>query len=230
MPRELLDRGLMEIKNEVMVLGGLVNMAVMNSIDALMKRNLSASRTIITEDRIINNRRYEIEHKCLTLIATQQPLLASVLEIIMELERMGDYAKGIGKINLLLGDGSLFQSAQKLPQMANIGLRMLARSLDAFMNVDIQLAEEITKEDDLVDDLYNQVYRELIDEIIKDPTSYDRVNYTLWAAHDLERLADRVMNICERTVFIHTGEVEEFDHQPDSLAYPQSKNELPIQL
>ncbi len=229
MAREILDRGLNEIKQDVMTLGGMVSNAVLNSVEALLERNLPISKTIITEDQVINNRRYAIEHKCLTLIATQQPLasdlrvLASVLEIIMELERMGDYAKGIGKINLLLGQDALLPAAKMLPRMANIGLNMLARSLDAFMNVDIRLAEEITEEDDLVDDLYNQVYRELIDEIIKDPASFDRVNYTLWAAHDLERLADRVMNICERTVFIHTGEVEEFDHQPDRLVYPQSQ-------
>jgi phosphate transport system protein len=228
MAREVLDRGLNDIKQEVMALGGLVSNAVRNSIDALLKRNFSISRTIISEDQVINDRRYAIEHRCLTLIATQQPLasdlrvLASVLEIIMELERMGDYAKGIAKINLLLGQDPLLPQTTMLPQMADIGLNMLSKSLDAFTRVDVALAKAITAEDDLVDALYVQVYRELINEIINDPTAFDRVNYTLWAAHDLERLADRVMNICERTIFIHTGDVEEFDQHPNEWLYSDS--------
>ncbi len=228
MPREILDRGLNDIKQDVMTLGAMVSTAVTNSINALMERNFPISKTIIAEDKVINNRRYAIEHKVLTLIATQQPLasdlrvLASVLEIIMELERMGDYAKGIGKINLLLGEGSLLAASKKLPQMATVALNMLSQSLEAFMAVDDELARKITTDDDIVDDLYNQVYRELINEIIKDPTSYDRVNYTLWAAHDLERLADRVMNICERTIFIHTGEVQEFDDPTVPMDTPYS--------
>jgi phosphate transport system protein len=226
MAREILDRGLNEIKNEVMSLGNMVSEAVTKSIDALIERDFTISRSIIGADQVINKNRYDIEYKCLTLIATQQPLasdlrvLASVLEIIMELERMGDYGKGIAKINLLLGNDPLLPAAQMLPRMADVGLKMLANSLDAFMAVDVELAKRITEEDDIVDALYNQVYRELINEIIKDPSSFDRVNYTLWAAHDLERMADRVMNICERTIFIHTGEVHEFDSNVDKLIYP----------
>jgi phosphate transport system protein len=223
MARELLDRGLNDIKQDVMLLGNRVSTAVTNSIEALIERDFSTSRQIISADKIINKQRYDIEYKSLTLIATQQPLasdlrvLASVLEIIMELERMGDYAKGIAKINILLGKEPLLPAAQNLPAMAKTGLSMLAQSLNAFLAVDVELATEITKQDDVVDDLYNQIYRELIDEVIHDPSCFDRVNYTLWAAHDLERMADRVLNICERTIFIHTGEVHEFDGSLDAL-------------
>ena len=224
MAREILDRGLNDIKQDVMLLGNMVSTAVMNSVDALMARDFSTSREIIAADQVINKQRYDIEYKSLTLIATQQPLasdlrvLASVLEIIMELERMGDYAKGIAKINLLLGKDELLPPTKLLPPMAKTGLSMLSKSLESFLTVDIDMANEITKQDDIVDDMYNQIYRALIDVIIQDPSSYDHVNYTLWAAHDLERMADRVLNICERTIFIHTGEVHEFDGNMDALA------------
>ncbi|MBI9048105.1 MAG: phosphate signaling complex protein PhoU [Anaerolineaceae bacterium] len=227
MAREILDNGLTDIKHEVMYLGNMVVVAVNKSLKALIGRDFSTSLMIIEEDQIINQKRYAIEHQCLTLIATQQPLasdlriLASVLEIIMELERMGDYAKGIGKINILLGKETLLPVAQILPEMAHVGLKMLAQSLDAFLTVDIELSNQITAEDNVVDALYNRVYRDLINEIIKDPSAYDRVNYTLWAAHDLERMADRVMNICERTIFIHTGEVHEFGSEMDEIMNPK---------
>jgi phosphate transport system protein len=223
MAREVLDKGLTDIKNDVLALANLVVTAVNKSVKALMARDFQASKIIISEDQLINKKRYDIEQHCLTLIATQQPLagdlrvLASVLEIITELERMGDYAKGIGKINVLLGNEPLLPAAQLLPEMANKSLKMLTQSLDAFVTVDVALAYKITSDDDAIDELYNQIYRDLINEIIKNPSAYDRVNYTLWAAHDLERLADRVMNICERTIFIHTGEVHEFESEMDEV-------------
>ena len=223
MAREILDKGLVDVNNDVLALGNLVVTALNKSLNALMTRDFVTSKEIISQDQNINKKRYNIEQQCLTLIATQQPLagdlrvLASVLEIITELERMGDYAKGIGKINVLLGDEPLLPAAQMLPDMAVKSLQMLTQSLDAFVTVNVELANKITKDDDAIDALYNQIYRDLINEIIKNPSAYDRVNYTLWAAHDLERLADRVMNICERTIFIHTGEVHEFESEMDEV-------------
>ena len=223
MAREILDKGLTDLKNDVLALGNMVVSALNKSVKALMVRDFQTSKMIISEDQAINQKRYDIEQHCLTLIATQQPLasdlrvLASVLEIITELERMGDYAKGIGKINVLLGNEALLPAAQMLPEMAEKSLKMLTESLDAFVSVDVVMANKINSDDDEIDELYNRIYRDLINEIIKNPSAYDRVNYTLWAAHDLERLADRVMNICERTIFIHTGEVHEFESEMDEV-------------
>lgn len=223
MARELLDKGLTDLKNDVLGLGNMVVTALNKSVKALMIRDFQTSKMIISEDQAINHKRYDIEQQCLTLIATQQPLasdlrvLASVLEIITELERMGDYAKGIGKINVLLGNEPLLPATQMLPEMAEKSLKMLTESLDAFVTVDVVMANKINTDDDEIDELYNKIYRDLINEIIKNPSAYDRVNYTLWAAHDLERLADRVMNICERTIFIHTGEVHEFESEMDEV-------------
>jgi phosphate transport system protein len=144
-------------------------------------------------------------------------LLASTMEIISELERMGDYAKGIGNINIRMGDQPLLKPLIDIPRMAQIDVSMLHRALTAFVNEDVEAARSIPVEDDEVDGLYNQVYRELMMFVIQDPKSIERANWLLWVAHNLERVADRVTNICERTVFIATGEMTEIKSTNDEL-------------
>jgi phosphate transport system protein len=223
-PRITFDRQLQDLLDEVLVLGSMVEQAVSGSVDALKNRNFDESRRIYHDDRDINVKRYEIEHNCLTLIATQQPmardlrLLAAILEIITELERIGDYAKGIARINILIGDEPLVKPLIDIPKMAEIGLDMLRRSLTAFVGKDAAAARAITEEDDQVDELYNAVYRELLDIMISDPSKIDRATYLIWAAHNLERLSDRVTNICERIVFVVTGEIIELDQNEEDQA------------
>jgi len=222
MPRETFERELDKIQDEVLVLGSMVEQAVLASIEALKKRDIEASQRIYDADRYINMKRYEIEQATLTLIATQQPmardlrLLAAILEIITELERIGDYAKGICKINHLLGSEELVKPLVDIPYMADLGLSMLQRALSAFVARDADAARTIPKEDDVVDGLYNQIYRDLFSIMIADPNKIDHANYLLWVAHNLERLADRVTNICERIVFVVTGEITELDQQDDT--------------
>ena len=138
-------------------------------------------------------------------------LIAAMIEIVGELERIHDYVKGIAKINLMIGPGELIKPLVDIPRMAQKSCSMLHRSLEAFTNRDVELARSIPAEDDEVDALYNQVYRELITYIMKDPHSMDQATYLTWAAHNLERTADRVGNICERVIFTVTGELVEFD-------------------
>lgn len=220
-PRETLDRQIKELLDEVLMMGSMVEQAIAESVAALKVRDHRAAHRLIAGDQLINEKRYEIEHKCITLIATQQPLardlriLAAVLEIITELERIGDYAKGIARIILRMGDEPLVKPLVDIPRMAEIGLAMLRRALEAFIAQDVQTARAIPKEDDAVDALYNQVYRDLLDYMIADPASINRANYLLWAAHNLERMADRVTNICERIVFVVTGEIMEMDQTDD---------------
>jgi phosphate transport system protein len=186
-------------------------------VEVLKRRDMEGSRRLIAQDRQINEKRFAIEGDTLVLIATQQPMagdlrtLAAVLEIATELERIGDYAKGIAKINLLIGEGPLLKPLVDIPLMAEKALSMLHRALDAFVRQDVALARAIPSEDDQVDALYNQVYRELMTFIMADPRSIDQANYLLWAAHNLERAADRVTNICERVIFTATGELIEMD-------------------
>jgi len=214
--RKTFDHEIQQAKDEILLLGSMVEEAVIASMDALKKRDLPASEAIYEKDQKINEKRFEIENKVMILIATQQPmagdlrLLASMLDIASELERMGDYAKGIATINLRMGDLPHLKPLIDLPRMAEKATDMLHRALTAFVMVDADTARAIPLEDDEVDALYNQIYRELMTFIIQDPTTIERANFLLWAAHNLERMADRVTNICERTVFVATGQIKEF--------------------
>lgn len=229
MIRKTFESEIQQVKDEVLLLGSMVEHAIIGSVEALKKRDIKASEKIMAEDKEINKKRFAIENQLMILIATQQPmahdlrLLASCMEIISELERMGDYAKGIANINVRMGDEPLLKPLIDIPRMAQIGTSMLHRSLTAFINEDVETAKSIPIEDDEVDALYNQIYRELMMIIIKDPTSIERANWLLWVAHNLERVADRVTNICERTVFIATGEFSEIKSSDDEFWKGQKK-------
>jgi phosphate transport system protein len=218
MARETFDRQLKLLLDQVLVLGSMVEQSVLDSLDALKRRDLTAAHRIYEADLHINEKRYAIESGCVTLIATQQPMardvrfLAAILEIITELERIGDYAKGICKITLLLSEEEVDPVlTYELEQMATLGLDMLRRALDAFVDGDVTIARDIPMEDSKVDQLYNQVYRKLMEQMTDDITTIDRANHIMWAAHNLERMADRVTNICERIVYVATGEMKELD-------------------
>jgi len=221
MVRTTFEHRMDRILDEVMVLGSMVEHALLEAVEYLRRRDLVRSQKLIDQDRIINKRRFDIEEETLVLIATQQPMagdlrkLAAVLEVVTELERIGDYAKGIAKISLLIGEDPFVKPLVDIPRMAAISQDMLHRALDAFARFDVDLARKIPSEDDQVDDLYNQVYRELATFLVQDARNIDQVNYLLWAAHNLERAADRVTNICERVVFAAEGRMQELDQHFD---------------
>jgi phosphate transport system protein len=215
MIRKTFENEIQQLKDDVLLLGSMVEHAIIGSVEALKKRDIKASEKLVVEDKAINKKRFDIENQLMILIATQQPmahdlrLLASTMEIISELERMGDYAKGIANINILMGEEKLLKPLIDIPRMAEKGASMLHRALTAFVNEDVEAAKTIPLEDDEVDELYTQIYHELMMFIIQDPKSIERANWLLWVAHNLERVADRVTNICERTIFIATGEFTE---------------------
>ncbi|MGB7876974.1 MAG: phosphate signaling complex protein PhoU [Anaerolineales bacterium] len=223
MIRKTFENELQEVKDEILVLGSMVEQAILGTVEALKKRDVEESRKILASDRDINAKRFELENKLMVLIATQQPmahdlrLLASSMEIISELERMGDYAKGIANINIRMGDAPLLKPLIDVPRMAQKDVDMLHRALTAFVDEDVEAAQAIPIEDDEVDALYNQVYRELMTFVIADPKTMERANWLLWVAHNLERVADRVTNICERTIFIVTGEMKEIKNSDDEF-------------
>jgi len=226
MLRKTFETEIRQVKDDVLILGSMVEQSLLGSVDALKKRDLKAAQKILEGDRAINKKRFEIESQLMILIATQQPmahdlrLLASILEIISELERMGDYAKGIANINIRMGDEQLLKPLIDIPRMAEKGVDMLHRALTAFVNEDIETARKIPVEDDIVDGLYLQIYRELMTFVIADPTTIERANWLLWVAHNLERFADRVTNICERTVFVVTGELAEINDTDNEFWHP----------
>ncbi len=221
MPRDTLDRQINNIKDEVLILGNMVEQATLKSVDTLKKRDVKAAHEVFEYDLLINDKRFAIENAVLILIATQQPIardlriLAAILEIITELERMGDYAKGIGKVTVKLDEIDIPIPIKDISKMAELAVAMLHKALGAFVNENLNLAQQIPQEDDKIDDLYNKIYREVVAMMVADPAIIDNANLLMWVAHNLERLADRVTNICERTVFIATGELLEMDSTDD---------------
>ncbi|MBN2499272.1 MAG: phosphate signaling complex protein PhoU [Anaerolineales bacterium] len=225
MARETLDKKIRLLLDEILILDSMVEAAINGAVDALKNQNLRAAQRIYDGDREINARRFQLENDCMITIATQQPimghdlrLLASILEVSAELERMGDYAKGIANICLMIGTEPLVKPLIDIPHMASIALGMLHRAIAAFVNGDTDAALIIPAEDDRVDDLYNQIYRDLISIMLANSSAIDQSNYLIWAAHNLERLADRVTNICERTIYSVTGELKELSASDDETA------------
>jgi phosphate transport system protein len=223
MVRKTFDQELQRLQDEVLALGSIVENAITDSVESLKRKDLEASRRIIAQDRLVNERRFEVEGDALALIATQQPMardlrtIAAVLDITSELERIGDYAKGIARISLMIGEQPLMKPLVDLPAMAAKARGLLHDALEAFAEADATKARGIPKRDDEVDALYNQIYRELITLIMADPSRIDQANHLLWAAHNLERASDRVTNICERVVFTVTGEMVEMDAETAGL-------------
>ena len=215
MTREAYHKALKELENELLTLGEMVAKAVKDSIEALKKRDFEMSKEIVKNDLLINKKRFEIEEKCLQLIATQQPMaidlrtIAAILSIITDLERIGDHAEGNAKINLMIGSEPLVKPLIDVPRMNEKGLSMLERALKAFITRDAKTARAICDEDDEVDALYDQIYRELLLLMIENPKKIEGATYLIWLAHNLERIADRVTNIAERVVFMVTGKMEE---------------------
>ena len=215
MPRESLEHQLRQLQDEVLVMGSMVVKAINRTMDAFKQRNLTLAQQIIKDDQKINDKRFEIEESCTRLIATQQPmasdlrLIIAILNMITDLERIADYADGIAQITLMIGDEPPLKPLTNIPRMAEKGVEMLRGSLESLVEQDEERARRICAEDDEVDALYEQVFRELLTVMMEDPSTISRATRLIWVAHNLERIGDRVTNICERAVFIATGKMEE---------------------
>jgi phosphate transport system protein len=213
MIRTNIENRLDEIQDEILALASMVEKAITHAIDALRERDLEASRAVVAFDDVIDEKRFAIEESCVDLLATQQPAardlrwVIALLHIAVELERMGDYAEGIGKISLMMGDEPPLKPLIDIPRMAEMSISMLHRSIDALVTRDVDLAEQVCKADDEVDALHEQIYNELLLFMIKDPRSIQRATYLLWVTHDLERTADRATNIAERVIYLVTGKM-----------------------
>jgi phosphate transport system protein len=215
--RTAFHKRLREIQNDVLAMGSMVEKAISRSIEALRDRDLNKAQSVIVDDQKINKKRFDIEEKCVQLIATQQPMagdlraIICVLNIITEIERIGDHAEGIAKIVIMIGDEPPLKPLVDIPRMAEKVNDMLHRSLDALINRDDNTAKQIVTEDDEVDNLYDQVFRELLTFMAEDPKTITRATRLIWVAHNLERSGDRVTNICERVVYMVTGKMEELE-------------------
>jgi phosphate transport system protein len=215
--REKFEHDIQQLKDEILTLGAMAERALAESVQVLKRRDLVKAQAIMDDDRIINEKRYAIENETLTIIATQQPMagdlrtLAAIFEMATELERIADYAKGIAHVTVMLGEEPFVKPLEDIPRMAEKSCDMLHRALDSFMRQDVEEARSIPREDNFVDSLYEKTYRELIKLMETDPRATEQANRLTWVAHNLERAADRVGNICERVVFSITGRGEELE-------------------
>ncbi len=211
MAREGFHKRIKELEQDVLQLGEMVITAINRSVEALKNLDAREAKRVVDNDAQVNKKRWALEDKCVDLIATQQPVasdlreIIAVLSIVRDLERIGDYAEGIGKIVLLHGDQPLVRPLVYIPQMAEKAVSMLRRSLDAFVKRDAKLAREICAEDDVVDMLYDQAYHDLLSRMIENPSVITRATYLIWASHNVERIADRATNIAESVVYLVTG-------------------------
>jgi phosphate transport system protein len=209
--RESFEKHIKRLNENVVAMSEMVTKATSRSVKALESLDVKEAEQIIKDDLLINKKRWQIEEECINLIALQQPVasdlreIIAVLNVITDLERMGDYAEGIAKIVIMLGSAPLIKSLVFIPEMAEKTIYMLQRSMQAFVKRDAKTANAICDEDDEVDKLYDQAYHDLLMRMIKDPTVISKATPLIWATHNLERIADRVTNICERTVFLATG-------------------------
>jgi len=223
MSRDNLLLHIHQVQDELLLMGSMVEQATLRSIECLKKKDVEGAKAIYNADNVINEKRYAIENSILILIATQQPLahdlrlLAALLEISAEIERMGDYAKGIAKVVVKLADVDIPLPLREVEEMASLAVDMLHRSLSAFIAEDPLTARKIPAEDDKVDKLYQRVQKAVILEMTRESKVIDSINLFMWVAHNLERMADRVSNICERTVFVATGELGELEVEKKHL-------------
>ena len=223
MTRETLDRKINDILDGVVELSSLVEQSILAAVEAMEKKDLVAAKRIYDADSQINDMRYMLEEKTVGLIARHQPvasdvrILTAVLEVITELERMGDYAKGVAKVAMLIGEEPYIISTDHFVKMAQSTADMLHRAIKSFIDRDEKTAKMIPDEDEEVDEYYYAIYTDLIKAIASDPLGADQANNLLWAAHNIERTADRVTNICERTIYIETGLRGDIDTTDDEL-------------
>jgi len=213
--RTAIDEYLKDLEEDLYKMTGMVTKAIVKSITALKEKDLELAKEIRKQDQQINDIRLDIEEKCINIIATQQPVasdlrkIIAILNIITELERIGDYASGTAKITQKLGNGELVKPLIDIPRMAELAVDMIERSIAAYAKQDEKAARIINSQDDDIDELYHQVLRELISIMIEDPRTITRATYLIWVAHNLERTGDRVTNICERIIYLITGEMIE---------------------
>ena len=219
--RGALDRELQAVQDNILRLGSMLDVAIDQSMESLAKQDAEIAQQVIENDNQINQLRFKIEEACIRVVATQQPAAVDLREIMAamiianELERMGDHAEGIARIVIRMGDEPLLKPLIDLPRMAETCRRMISSALDAYTDRNVLLAREVASQDDFIDDLYKQIFRELLTYIIEDPSTTTRALYLIFAAHNLERIADRATNIAERAVFVASGELKELNPEPD---------------
>ena len=219
MTRVVFTQSLQDLQDGVLTLGSMVEKAIGRAVESLRSQDVALAQQVVDDDAKINEARWELEEAAINLMATQAPMardlrrIAAVMHIVTELERMADHAEGIAVLTLRTADEPLLKPLVDIPLMADLARELLVEALDTYTDMDAERARQVARRDDEVDRLYEQVYRELLTFMISDPRTITRATHLLWVAHNVERIADRVTNICERVVFVVTGQIEEMNRK-----------------
>ncbi len=217
MTREHYSQKLLDVKHQVLTMGSMVENVINMSVNALKNGDLELAKRVYEEDDKIDALEIDIEGECMTLLALQSPLakdlriVATALKLITDLERMGDHAVNIAKITLEIGEEPLIKPLIDIPKMAEICQDMVRLSLDAFVKEDITLAEKVAQMDEEIDTMYENIVQELFIIIGKHKDNISQGTKLLFVGRFLERIADHTTNICERLVYMVTGERQNFN-------------------
>ncbi|MBI5292427.1 MAG: phosphate signaling complex protein PhoU [Chloroflexi bacterium] len=220
--RATFDHSLQAVQDDLLRLGSMLDAAVSRAIQALANSDSALARHVVVDDGNINALRFKIEEACLRLIATQQPAardlrtIVAAFSIVSDMERMADHAAGIAKTVIRMGNEPLVIPLDEIPHMAEECRAMLHTALDAYIRHDVDLARTLPKRDDVVDALYERLFHTVVTTIAETPGASTRALYLLFAAHNLERIGDRAVNIAERVIFITSGEMKELNAGPDA--------------
>ena len=217
MTRQSYKEEVESLRNDLLKMGHLVERSIIRSVESLAKKDIELAKKIIDEDDIIDDMEHDIEKRCLRLLALQQPMasdlraIGTALKIITDLERIADHASDIAKVTVRLDGQPLIKPLIDIPRMAEIAESMIHDVLTAFVDGDIELAEEVSRRDDDVDNLYSQIFRELLLIMMEDPRTITQATYLLFVAQYLERVADHVTNLSEWVIYMVTGERKELN-------------------
>jgi phosphate transport system protein len=228
--RPTFDRHLGEIRDDILRLSSMADLAIKTAVTALSERNCDLARRISADDEHLNAIRYSLEEKAYSAIATQQPAghdlryIVASISIATNLERIGDHAAGIARLVLRMCDQPLLKPLVDIPQMAEIARTMVKDSVKAYLQQDVKLAETVVARDIMVNELHQRVFNDLLAYMTRDPGTVERGTYLLWVSHGLERIGDRAKNICERAIYLTTGELKEF---PDRVIHSIPPHSIP---
>ena len=209
--RNRFDRQLEQLNNELINMGSLIEEAIEMAITALMKQDAKKAKEIVDFDEEIDEKEREIESLCLKLLLQQQPVardlrqISAALKMITDMERIGDHAADISEMTILMAGTPYIRNIEHLQTMAKEAMVMLVKSIEAYVEKDLEKAEKVIESDDVIDDLFDQIKAELIDAIHQNPDTGEQAADLLMVSKYLERIGDHATNIAEWVIFSITG-------------------------
>ena len=215
--RQNYEKSLLELQENILKMGGLVERAIANSVDSLSKQDVALAEDVIARDDEIDEMTSHVEEYCIRLIATQQPLakdlrrIITAIKISTDLERIADYAVDIARVTRRIGTKTLIKPLIDIPRMTVIIQRMVHEALDAYVREDVNLAKKLAQDDDEVDKIHGLIFKELLSFMIKEPDNISQAASLLFVSKHLERIGDHATNLGESVIYLVTGEREELN-------------------